>query len=129
MMYRLAYRNFGDHEALVANHTVATDGNTGATAQTGIAWYEIRSPGQTPVVHQQGTSADADGSTFQWMASLAMDRQGNIGMGYSTGSATKYPSINYNGRLADRSGRHVPLCRGHDQGRRRFADRSGRSLG
>ena len=34
LMYRLAYRNFGDHESLVVNHTVAMDGNLGLTAQT-----------------------------------------------------------------------------------------------
>src|SRR5262249_10169875 len=36
MMYRLAYRNFGDHESLVVNHTVVA----GSTA--GVRWYEIR---------------------------------------------------------------------------------------
>jgi hypothetical protein len=25
-MFRLAYRNFGDHESLVVNHTVSTSG-------------------------------------------------------------------------------------------------------
>ncbi len=40
LMYRLAYRNFGTYESLVANHTVQcrTNGNT----QTGIRWYELR---------------------------------------------------------------------------------------
>src|SRR4029077_4875249 len=38
LMYRLAYRNFGDHEALVANHTVA------GGPKAGVRWYEIRNP-------------------------------------------------------------------------------------
>src|SRR5581483_11746319 len=38
LMYRLAYRNFGDHEALVLNHTVDVDGS----GHAGIRWYELR---------------------------------------------------------------------------------------
>ena len=41
LMYRLQYRNFGDHESLVVNHTVDADGADHA----GIRWYEIRNPG------------------------------------------------------------------------------------
>src|SRR5437868_8764097 len=33
VMYRLAYRNFGDHEALVVNHSVT------AGSSVGIRWY------------------------------------------------------------------------------------------
>jgi len=51
LMYRVAYRNFGDHEALVANHSV----NAGGFA--GVRWYELRSPGSTPVIYQSGTYA------------------------------------------------------------------------
>ena len=46
-MYRLGYRNFGDHESIVANHTV----NVGDAAKhAGIRWYEVRSPNGTPRV-------------------------------------------------------------------------------
>src|SRR5712692_6885794 len=44
LMFRLAYRNFGDHESLVVNHTI----KGGALA--GVRWYEIRSPGSSPSV-------------------------------------------------------------------------------
>ncbi len=102
-MFRLAYRNFGDHESLVTNHTVAMDGNIGLTSQTGIGWYEIRDPNAaTPVVHQDGVTADPDGSTFRWMGSIAMDGQGNLALGYSTSNATpganSFPSIRYIGQ-------------------------------
>ncbi|MEI2621855.1 MAG: hypothetical protein V9G09_14115 [Candidatus Nanopelagicales bacterium] len=102
-MYRLAYRNFGDHESLVTNHTVAMDGQTGLTAQTGVGWYEIRQPNAaTPQVYQDGVTADPNGSTFRWMGSIAMDKQGNMALGYSTSSATpganSFPSIRYIGR-------------------------------
>src|SRR5262245_7810447 len=91
LMYRLAYRNFGDHASLVANHTVVTpDGNTG------IRWYEVRSPDGTPTIYQQGTYApDTDN---RWMGSIAMDQTGNIGVGYSVASGATYPSIRFSGR-------------------------------
>ena len=38
LMHRMAYRNFGDHEALVFNHTVDANGSDHA----GIRWYEMR---------------------------------------------------------------------------------------
>ncbi|MFM2438613.1 MAG: hypothetical protein RLZ55_1436, partial [Actinomycetota bacterium] len=99
-MYRLAYRNFGDHESLLTNQSVATDGDPGLTTQVGIEWYEIRSPGTTPVLYQEGLVASGDPTEYRWMASGAMDGQGNVGMGYSSSSATLFPSINYIGRLA-----------------------------
>ena len=38
LMYRMAYRNFGDHEAMVVNHSVDADGADHA----GVRWYELR---------------------------------------------------------------------------------------
>ncbi len=94
LMYRLAYRNFGDHESLVLNHTV--DAGSG---RAGVRWYEVRDPGGTPVIYQQGTYAPSDG-LHRWMGSIAMDRMGNIALGYSVSSSSVYPSIRYTGRLA-----------------------------
>jgi len=91
VMYRLAYRNFGDHEALVVNHSVT------AGSRVGVRWYEIRSPGGTPTVFQQGTYAPD--ASYRWMGSIAMDRAGDIGLGYSISSSTTHPGIRYTGRL------------------------------
>lgn len=94
LMFRLAYRNLGTHEALVVNHTVDVDGSDHA----GIRWYEVRNPLSSPVIYQQGTYApDAD---HRWMGSIAMDGNGNIALGFSASSATTPPSIRYTGRLA-----------------------------
>jgi Concanavalin A-like lectin/glucanases superfamily/Fibronectin type III domain/Domain of unknown function (DUF2341) len=90
LMYRLAYRNFGDHEALVVNHSVT------AGSSVGVRWYEIRSPA-VPVVYQQGTYAPD--SSFRWMGSIAMDRVGDIAVGYSVSSSTMHPAIRYTGRV------------------------------
>lgn len=92
LMYRLGYRNFGDHESLVANHSV------NAGSETGMRWYEIRSPGSIPVVYQQGTYAPD--TNHRWMASIAMDSAGDIGAGFSVSGSAIHPEIHYTGRLS-----------------------------
>jgi Fibronectin type III domain len=92
LMYRLAYRNFGDHESLVVTHSVAT-GN----GNVGLRWYEIRSPGSSPSVYQQGTYSP-DFTNSRWMGSIAMDQSGDIALGYSESSSSQYPSIYFTGR-------------------------------
>jgi hypothetical protein len=89
-MYRLAYRNFGDHESLVVNHTVA------GGPLAGVRWYEIRSPGASPFVFQQGTVVDP--AISFWMGSIAMDKVGNMALGFSASSRTVDPSILLVGR-------------------------------
>ncbi len=85
LMQRLVYRNFGDHESLLAEHSIATAAGGG-----GIRWYEFRlNREHEPFLFQQGTYAP-DGF-YRWLASMAMDRQGNIAMGYSFGGAPNYP--------------------------------------
>jgi len=97
LMYRLAYRNFGDHESLVVTHSVQT--GSSMTSPVGERWYELRDPNGTPVVQQQGTYAPSGGQS-RWMGSAAMDANGDIALGYSLSSSTTYPSIAYTGRLA-----------------------------
>ncbi len=93
LMFRLAYRNFGTHESLVVNHSVAPGSGGG-----GVRWYEIRSPATTPTVFQQGTYAPD--SNFRWMGSVAMDQSGNIALGFSLSGMLLHPEIHYTGRLA-----------------------------
>lgn len=95
LMYRLAYRNFGSYASLVANHTVRV-GN--GTSQTGIRWYELRNSGSGFVLHQHGTYAPD--SNYRWMGSIAMDKVGDIGLGYSVSGSAMHPSIRYTGRLS-----------------------------
>lgn len=93
MMFRLAYRNFGDHESLLASHSV----QAGSSASS-VRWYEIRSPNGTPTVYQQ--SSYAPDAASRWMGSLAMDKMGNMAVGYSVSSSTITPSLRYSTRLA-----------------------------
>jgi hypothetical protein len=91
LMFRLAYRNYGDHESLVVNHSVI------AGSSVGVRWYEIRSPNVTPTVFQQGTfSPDSE---YRWMGSIAMDQSGDIAVGYSASSSSNFPAVRYTGRV------------------------------
>jgi hypothetical protein len=95
LMYRLAYRNFGNREALVANHSVQQPG-AAADGPVGVRWYEIRDPGGAVAVYQQGTFAPDTNS--RWMGSIAMDRMGNIALGYSVAGENTEPGVRYSGR-------------------------------
>lgn len=95
LMYRLQYRNFGDYQVLLTNHTVDASGNDLA----GVHWFELRDSGSGWQLYQEGVHApDTD---HRWMGSLAMDDAGNIALGYSVSSSQTYPSIRYTGRLAE----------------------------
>ena len=93
LMFRLAYRNFGDHESVVGNYSVSS----GSVA--GIRWFELRNVTSGPVTKFQESTYQPD-STWRWMGSAAMDGSGNIAVGYSASSASIFPQIRYSGRLA-----------------------------
>jgi len=92
-MYRLVYRNFGAHQALLMQQTVDA-GN----ARSGIRWWEVRNPGPSATLYQESTFAPAD-DLHRWMGSMAFDGAGNIALGYSVANTTTYPAIWYTGRL------------------------------
>ena len=96
-MFRLAYRNFADHQALVVNHTIEV--GSGASLHSGVRWYELRPDASNNLsVFQQGTYApDAN---WRWLGSIAQDQSGNIGLGYSVSSPAIFPEIHFTGRLA-----------------------------
>ena len=92
VMFRLAYRNFGDHEALVVNHSVT------AGSSTGVRWYELRPNASHALsIFQQGTYAPD--SNYRWMGSIAMDQSGNMALGFSVSGSALKPEIHYTGRL------------------------------
>ena len=98
-MFRNAYRNFGDHEALVGNITVSSGG------VAGVRWFEVNNATSgTPGFTQQGTYQPD--STYRWMGSAAMDGNSNLSLGFSASSSSIFPQIRYAGRLAgDPAGR------------------------
>lgn len=95
-LWRLAYRNFGEYEVMVTSQTVEA-----LPAEAGMRWYEIRREDGQYSVFQQGTYAPGDG-VHRWMGSVAMDKSGNIALGYSVVNGIDvYPGIRYTGRMAD----------------------------
>lgn len=90
-MFRNAYRNFGDHEALVNNFTVM------ANAVAGIRWYELRKGANWTLFQESTYQPD---TTWRWMGSVAMDNQGNLVLGFSASSSAINPQLRYAGRLA-----------------------------
>jgi hypothetical protein len=93
LMFRLAYRNFTDHESLVVSHSVMT-----SKAASGERWYEIRDPDGKPKVYQQGTFTH--GGDSLWMGGIDMDKAGDMAFGYSESNATTlHPSLAFTGRV------------------------------
>lgn len=95
LTYRLAYRNFGDHESLVTTFTV--DGAAPAN-RAAIRWFELRDPNGSPSIYQEGTYVPD--ASYRFMGSIAMDRSGNIALGYSKSDDAIHPSLAVAGRLA-----------------------------
>jgi subtilisin-like proprotein convertase family protein len=100
LMHRLQYRNFGTHQSLIANHTVNVGtGTTQALHQAGVRYYELRNVAGTYGVNEQATFAPD--TVNRWMASAAMDHQGNLAVGWSVSDAVSvFPGVRYAGRLA-----------------------------
>lgn len=95
IMARLVYRKIGGRESIVAVHSVNT-----AAASGGVRWYEFRVGRDRKIaLHQQGTFAPD--SSFRWMASPAIDKRGNIGIGYSFGGSPHFAGQRFAARLSD----------------------------
>ena len=98
LMFRMPIRNYGTYESVAINHTVVANGTDG------IRWYEVRIPkGGDPSIYQQGTYAPTDSTTnplYRWMGSVAMDKAGDLALGYSASGPNDFPSVRYTGRAA-----------------------------
>jgi hypothetical protein len=100
IMARVVYRRIGNQESIVAVHSVNTTAGGG-----GVRWYEFRLNGSgRPALHQQGTFAPVHPGTpapsYRWMGSPAIDKFGNIGIGYSFGGTPHFAGQRFAGRLA-----------------------------
>ncbi len=93
IMWRLSYRNFGTRQVLVGNFSTDVGSD-----RAGVRWFELRKTSGNWFLHQQGTYAP--GTISRWMGAIAMDRQGNMALGYNVGSSSTYPGLRYVGRLA-----------------------------
>ncbi len=99
-MVQNQYTNLGGVESLWAPHTVRRGDTSGLAAPR---WYQVNVTGGTvnPSLPQATTwDPDAANVINRFMPSLAVDRAGNLALGYSTSSGTAFPSIKYAGRLS-----------------------------
>lgn len=135
MMYRAAYRNFGDHESLVATHTVArvVRGTDRIRIRgAAIRWYELRGLSTSPTIFQQGTYGP--NQDWRWMPSIGMDGAGDIAVGYSLSSRDLHPGIAVTGRIpGDPAGQMeqeglIKRGRGSQLGENRWGDYSAMSI-
>jgi hypothetical protein len=94
LMMQNQYTNLNGRESLWLTHTV---GSGSGVAQ--VRWYELPvTGGAIGSVRQQSTwSPDL---LNRFMPSLAVDKNGDMAVGYSVSDASMYPAIRYAGRLA-----------------------------
>ncbi|MEP7096952.1 MAG: hypothetical protein ABI748_04755, partial [Dokdonella sp.] len=98
-MMQNQYTSIGGVESLWDSHTVRRT-TTGANVPR---WYQINVSGGTVAANNvQSTNWDPDAAdtNYRWMSSLAVDRAGNVALGYSLSNSTTNPKIMYAGRLA-----------------------------
>ena len=96
LMMQNQYTNIGGRESLWLTHTVG-NGGTPNTAQ--VRWYELPvTGGAISSVRQQSTWAPDASNRF--MPSLAVDKKGDMAIGYSVSDSSMYPALRYSGRLA-----------------------------
>jgi uncharacterized repeat protein (TIGR01451 family) len=99
-MMQNQYSNIGGVESLWTTHTVRRANTTGFAAPR---WYQVDVTGGTVAANlPQAATWDPDGANVmhRFMPSLAVDRAGNLALGYSTSSSTTKPAMKYAGRLA-----------------------------
>lgn len=93
IMQRFVYRRIGHEQSLVATHAIASSLGGGA-----VRWYEIRlDRNGNPSLRQQGNVSPDAG--FRWLPSAAIDRFGDIGIGYSFGDSRTFVGQRFAGRI------------------------------
>ncbi|HKQ51821.1 MAG TPA: MBG domain-containing protein, partial [Pyrinomonadaceae bacterium] len=112
LMMQNQYTNIGGVESLWNSMTAGLGNpttNTTAT-QSAIRYYQLKVTGGTveATTSQAFTYSPAD-TTWRYMPSLAVDRGGNMAIGYSTSNATTHPTITYAGRLSTDAANSITL--------------------
>lgn len=92
VMWRLNYRNFNTRQVLLGTFSTDVGGD-----RAGVRWFEMRNTGSGWGLYQEGLYSP--GNLSRWMGSVAMDKSGNIALGYNVGNSSTYPGLRYVGRL------------------------------
>ncbi len=80
---RMPYRNYGDHQSLVAAENI--------NLVTGIQFYEIRVASRGDLSMYQQGQFQPDQSNYRFNPSIATDQAGNIALGYNLSSSQTFP--------------------------------------
>jgi IPT/TIG domain/Carboxypeptidase regulatory-like domain/PKD-like domain len=96
LMMQNQYTNEGGVESLWLTHTVKGAANSTAAPR----YYQVPVTGGTVAANTaQAFTYAPDSTMMRFMPSLAVDRAGDMALGYSTSSSTSLPAIKYAGRL------------------------------
>jgi hypothetical protein len=132
LMAQNQYTNQGGVESLWMNHTVL-----GAAASIAAPrYYQVGVNGGTVAANtSQAFTYTPDSTMNRFMGSLAVDRAGDMALGYSTTNSSTHPAIKYSGRLATDPVNSLPQTEvslingtGSQSGINRWGDYSAMSL-
>jgi hypothetical protein len=101
-MYAASHQNVAESDGghlLAMTHTVDAEGLEGARA--GMRWtiLDVNDYDNISIV-DTGTQAPDD-DLDRWMGAVSLDQSGNLGLGYTRGGPSEFPSVYYTGRETD----------------------------
>ncbi|HEV7744974.1 MAG TPA: carboxypeptidase regulatory-like domain-containing protein [Pyrinomonadaceae bacterium] len=106
LMMQNQYTRMGGVESMWTIHTVQGS----SAAQTAVRYYQVNVTGGTvAATTAQAFTHNPDATINRYMPSLAVDRAGNMALGYSASSASLFPAIRYAGRLSTDPVNTLPL--------------------
>ncbi len=97
LMMQNQYTNLAGVESLWNTHTIRNPTTAGVAA---VRYYQITVTGGTVAAATTQAATHAPDTINRYMPSLAVDRAGNMALGYSASTATLFPAIRYVGRLS-----------------------------
>ena len=94
-MMQNQYTSLGGDESIWLTHAVDSGGSAS------VRWYELSVTGDTIATSPaQQATWNPGGGLNRFMSSIAVNRFGDVALGYSTANSTTNPGIRYAGRLA-----------------------------
>ncbi|MEP6485231.1 MAG: carboxypeptidase regulatory-like domain-containing protein [Rudaea sp.] len=105
LMMQNQYTNLGGTESLWVAHTVRNPSTAGVSAPR---YYQTTVTGGTVAASTTQAFTHAPDTTSRYMPSVAVDRAGDMAIGYSASSATLAPAIRYAGRLGSDGANSLP---------------------
>jgi hypothetical protein len=103
LMVQNQYSNIGGAESLWTSHTVGAGNPTTSvsSAQAAPRYYQVNVTGGTVAANTvQSFTYSPDATQYRYMPSVAVNRGGDMAIGYTRSNGTTSPGIFYAGRLA-----------------------------